>query len=119
MAELKTEAIQPDPAATSVSNGQAVKNEGGDSSVPASIEGTETVTKIEEKNGAKPTENGDKTHRGGKRQYDNSRGRKFNGGNRRNESKYDPSTMPADKDPQKIRAQVITPAQSPNLQPDH
>jgi hypothetical protein len=46
MAELKTEAIQPDPAATSVSNGQAVKNEGGDSSVPASIEGTETVTKI-------------------------------------------------------------------------
>lgn len=100
MADLNPAAIEPDTAPTSNLSEQTADKE---ASVPST---NENANNGDEKAVTKAGANGDKPRRGDKRQFDNSRGRKFNGGSRRNESKYDPSTMPTDKDPQKIRAQV-------------
>lgn len=110
MSSLPVEATEPDPAATSIPNDEAVNKEQGDSSAPTA---TEVVAEDKQENGEaeKKEENGaaeeKKSDKPIERKDENgvlkTSGTILEG---RNNSKYDASALPESDDPVKIRAQV-------------
>ncbi|PVH82600.1 hypothetical protein DL98DRAFT_513708 [Cadophora sp. DSE1049] len=120
MSDLKVEATEPDPSATSLPNDETVDKEGGDSSAPtetAVAPGTKPAngevkaeaadTKVENGSESKDEKAGKKQDR---KRYDENGVLKTNArqdwDDHKNNSKYDPSILPTTDDPAKIRAQV-------------
>lgn len=122
MSNLPVEAVEPDPAATSISNEETVNKNGGDASAPTSTDSVmadaefekpkdEEVKKQEEdttaqKNG-EAAKNGDSKN-GSSENHDhkNHEGERKPWFKPENRSKYDPSVLPSSEDPKEIRAQV-------------
>ncbi|KAH7384784.1 hypothetical protein BKA64DRAFT_711905 [Cadophora sp. MPI-SDFR-AT-0126] len=120
MSDLKVEATEPDPSATSLPNDETIKKEGGDSSAPIET-AAETETKpvngevkeeavegkVENDSEAKDEKAGKKQDR---KRYDENGVLKTSArqdwDDYKNNSKYDPSILPTTDDPAKIRAQV-------------
>ena len=120
MSDLKVEATEPDPSATSLPNDETVNKEGGDSSAPtdptAETESKPANGEVKEEAVEKKAENGSdhKDENAGKKQdrkrYDENgvlkTTAKQDWDDHKNNSKYDPSILPTTDDPVKIRAQV-------------
>ncbi|KAF4626820.1 hypothetical protein G7Y89_g11337 [Cudoniella acicularis] len=120
MSNLPVEATEPDPATTSIVNDQTVNNEGGEKLAPTETDIKMAEAESEQTNGAQKvkeeandikeeeTENDAKV----KKEFSKNGFSKTKNHDRKpfikreNRSKYDPSILPEESDPQKIRAQV-------------
>lgn len=119
---MQPEAVDVDPAATSIPNDETANKNGGDTSAPTDVADlkaeSNAATAIGAENGdavktddvveSKPS-NGEKHER----KYNNDRGDHRGGKGRdyerkpyKNNNKFDPATMPVSSDASKIRAQV-------------
>ncbi|RDW92054.1 hypothetical protein BP5796_01448 [Coleophoma crateriformis] len=99
MSAIPVETIEPDPAATSISNDETVNQNGSDSAAPTTTEDA-VVDANAVKEETSNEKNGSSENKYRHSQYEK---RKLN---RRNESKFDPTALPTTDDPVKIRAQV-------------
>lgn len=116
MSDLKVEATEPDPSATSLPNDQTVKTEVADSSEPT-VKDTDMADSkpangeaaVKEESADKNGENGAESKKDTRR-YDENGVLKTNAKqdwkDPKKNSKYDPSILPNTDDPAKIRAQV-------------
>jgi len=113
MSDLQIETAESDLAATPLNNGNAANNDGANAAIATGKDAPEagSETKAVE-NGANKTEESaevDSENAGTSSnvkvsKYDKSKAQRFT--KPRNESKFDPSTLPVTDDPSKIRAQV-------------
>ncbi|KAH7313148.1 hypothetical protein BKA65DRAFT_154036 [Rhexocercosporidium sp. MPI-PUGE-AT-0058] len=116
MSDLKVEATEPDPSATSLPNDQTVKTEAVEASEPVVKDTAVEDTKpsngeavVKEEATEKKGENGADSKKDARRYDENGvlkTSAKQDWDNHRNNSKYDPSILPQTDDPSKIRAQV-------------